>query len=76
MLAHYGDMQEKKVKGWIPLMAYKILPDADSNRGRYGFRMVHHTLPPHFFASDDPLLVRKFMKALMKSSIKRDASSM
>jgi len=64
--------QEKKVKGWIPLAGYKILPDADSNRGSYGFKMIHPSLPPHYFSSEDPLIVRKFMKALMKSSIKRD----
>lgn len=64
--------QEKKIKGWIPLNGYKVLPDSDSSRGNYGFKLTHPTLPSHYFASEDPLIVRKFMKALMKSSIVRD----
>lgn len=66
------DAQETRVKGWIDLAGYKVLPDADSARGHYGFKLHHSSKPPHFFSSEDPVLIRKFMKALMKGSITRD----
>lgn len=59
------------MKGWIHLTGYKILPDPDTARGHYGFKIVHATHPPHFFASEDVLLIKKFMKNLMKIGITR-----
>jgi hypothetical protein len=66
---------ELKVKGLIGTMGYKVLPDPDSARGYYGFKMVHASKPTHYFSSDDPMIIRKFMKALTKSSITRDENA-
>ncbi|KAG8699640.1 polar growth protein [Ceratobasidium sp. 395] len=46
--------------------------DENANPGRYGFRIVHDSLKPHFFSSEEQVVVREWMKALMKATIARN----
>ncbi|KZT37537.1 hypothetical protein SISSUDRAFT_1034075 [Sistotremastrum suecicum HHB10207 ss-3] len=63
---------ETKIKGYINTHGYKVLADENANPGRYGFRIVHDSERPHFFSSDEQMVVREWMKALMKATIGRD----
>lgn len=56
-------------------MGYKVLADENVDPGRYGFRIVHDTEKSHYFSSDEQLVVREWMKALMKATITRDYMS-
>ena len=56
-------------------MGYKVLADENVDPGRYGFRIVHDNDKPHYFSSDEQLVVREWMKALMKATITRDYTS-
>ena len=68
-------MQETKIKGYLNIVGYKVLADENVDPGRYGFRIVHDTEKPHLFSSDEQLIVREWMKALMKATITRDFTS-
>ena len=68
-------MQETKIKGYLNIVGYKVLADENVDPGRYGFRIVHDTEKPHLFSSDEQLVVREWMKALMKATITRDFTS-
>ncbi|PIL37615.1 hypothetical protein GSI_01309 [Ganoderma sinense ZZ0214-1] len=63
---------ETKIKGYLNIVGFKVLADENVDPGRYGFRIVHDTEKPHFFSSDEQLIVREWMKALMKATITRD----
>ncbi|CAE6506040.1 unnamed protein product, partial [Rhizoctonia solani] len=64
-------VQETKIKGYVNITGYKVIADKNANPGRYGFRIVHDTAKPHFFSSKEQVVVRKWMKALMKPTILR-----
>ena len=68
-------MQETKIKGYLNIVGYKVLADENVDPGRYGFRIVHDTEKAHYFSSDEQLVVREWMKALMKATITRDYTS-
>ncbi|KAG9101848.1 polar growth protein [Ceratobasidium sp. 370] len=63
---------ETKIKGYVNITGYKVIADENANPGRYGFRIVHDTLKPHFFSSEEQVVVREWMKALMKATIARN----
>ncbi|KAF8513895.1 hypothetical protein JB92DRAFT_2830233 [Gautieria morchelliformis] len=65
---------ETKIKGYINAQGYKVIADENANPGKYGFRIVHDTEPSHFFSSEEQVVVREWMKALMKATIDRDYS--
>lgn len=54
---------------------YKVIADENANPGKYGFRIIHDTEVSHFFSSEEQIVVREWMKALMKATIDRDFSS-
>jgi hypothetical protein len=64
--------QETKIKGYINILGYKVIVDENVNPGRYGFRIVHDHDRTHLFSSDEQLVVREWMKSLMKATIGRD----
>lgn len=68
------DPQAAKIKGAIKMKGYKVIADENTNPGKYGFKILHETEKPHYFSSDDPILVREWMKGLMKATIGRDHS--
>ncbi|KAL1940059.1 hypothetical protein VTO73DRAFT_9394 [Trametes versicolor] len=63
---------ETKIKGYLNIVGYKVLADENVDPGRYGFRIVHDQEKSHYFSSDEQLVVREWMKALMKATITRD----
>ncbi|CAE6489172.1 unnamed protein product [Rhizoctonia solani] len=63
---------ETKIKGYINITGYKVIADENANPGRYGFRIVHDNAKPHFFSSEEQVVVREWMKALMKATILRN----
>ncbi|KAG8705947.1 polar growth protein, partial [Ceratobasidium sp. 395] len=63
---------ETKIKGYVNITGYKVIADENANPGRYGFRIVHDSLKPHFFSSEEQVVVREWMKALMKATIARN----
>ncbi|KAG1873618.1 hypothetical protein DFJ58DRAFT_721902 [Suillus subalutaceus] len=65
---------EVKIKGYINIIGYKVIADENVDPGRYGFRIVHETDKTHFFSSDEQIVVREWMKAIMKATIGRDYS--
>ncbi|KAG2343720.1 hypothetical protein BDR05DRAFT_962839 [Suillus weaverae] len=65
---------EVKIKGYINIVGYKVIADENVDPGRYGFRIVHETDKTHFFSSDEQIVVREWMKAIMKATIGRDYS--
>ncbi len=67
--------QETKIKGYLNIVGYKVLADENADPGRYGFRIVHDNDKPHSFSSEEQLVVREWMKALMKATITRDYTS-
>jgi hypothetical protein len=56
-------------------VGYKVIPDEEIRPGSYGFKMVHDNDKTHYFSSDSQLVIREWMKALMKTSIDRDYTS-
>ncbi len=67
--------QETKIKGYVNISGYKVIVDENINPGKYGFRLVHDAEKTHYFSSDEQLVVRDWMKALMKATIARDYTS-
>ncbi|KAI6127371.1 hypothetical protein EDD16DRAFT_1751122 [Pisolithus croceorrhizus] len=63
---------ETKIKGYINVSGYKVVADENIDPGRYGFRIIHDTDKTHAFSSDEQLVVREWMKAIMKATIGRD----
>ncbi|EPQ58889.1 hypothetical protein GLOTRDRAFT_135903 [Gloeophyllum trabeum ATCC 11539] len=63
---------ETKLKGYINIVGYRVVADENVDPGRYGFKIVHDTERSHFFSSDEQLVIREWMKALMKATIGRD----
>ncbi|KZT29493.1 hypothetical protein NEOLEDRAFT_605321 [Neolentinus lepideus HHB14362 ss-1] len=63
---------ETKLKGYINIVGYRVVADENVDPGRYGFRIAHDTERTHFFSSDEQLVIREWMKALMKATIGRD----
>ncbi|PCH40745.1 hypothetical protein WOLCODRAFT_136965 [Wolfiporia cocos MD-104 SS10] len=63
---------ESKIKGYINIVGYKVIADENVDPGRYGFRIVHDSDKTHYFSSDEQLVIREWMKALMKATITRD----
>ena len=68
------DPAAEKVKSHINMRGYKVVADESTSLGRYGFKIVHESDRPHFFSLDDPLMLRNWMKGMMKASIDRDHS--
>jgi hypothetical protein len=68
------DPSAPKIKGYVSMKGYKVIADENTNPGKYGFKILHETEKPHYFSSDDPVVVRDWMKALMKATIGRDHS--
>jgi len=64
--------EETKIKGYVNISGYKVIVDENINPGKYGFRLVHDAEKTHYFSSDEQLVVRDWMKALMKATIARD----
>ncbi|WFD18759.1 hypothetical protein MCAP1_000970 [Malassezia caprae] len=67
------DPSAERVKSHIPLQGYKVISD-ESAPGRYSFKIVHDSQRTHQFSLDDPVALRSWMKAVMKSTIGRDTS--
>ncbi|KAJ7786636.1 hypothetical protein B0H16DRAFT_1401843 [Mycena metata] len=65
---------ETKIKGYINIVGYKVTVDENVNPGRYGFRIDHEHDKTHYFSSDEKMVVRDWMKAIMKATIGRDYS--
>ncbi|KAI5993586.1 hypothetical protein EDD15DRAFT_2509889 [Pisolithus albus] len=63
---------ETKIKGYINVSGYKVVADENIDPGRFGFRIIHETDKTHSFSSDEQLVVREWMKAIMKATIGRD----
>ncbi|KAL4245817.1 hypothetical protein ABKN59_001635 [Abortiporus biennis] len=67
-----NNKSETKIKGYINIHGYKVLADENADPGRYGFRIVHESDKTHYFSSDEHIVIREWMKALMKATITRD----
>jgi hypothetical protein len=51
------------------------MPDENVDPGRYGFKILHDTDKAHYFSSEEQIVIREWMKALMKATITRDYKS-
>ena len=67
--------QETKVKGYINIVGYRMLADENIDPGKYGFKLLHESDRSHFFSSDEQMVIREWMRALMKATIDRDYTS-
>ncbi|KAH6914621.1 hypothetical protein BKA70DRAFT_1419581 [Coprinopsis sp. MPI-PUGE-AT-0042] len=63
---------ETKLKGYINIHGYKVTVDENLGPGRYGFRIDHDEDKTHYFSSDEKVVIREWMKAIMKATIGRD----
>ncbi|KAI0071841.1 hypothetical protein K474DRAFT_1629965 [Panus rudis PR-1116 ss-1] len=63
---------ETKIKGYINITGYRVQPDENVDPGRYGFSIVHDSDKTHYFSSDEQIVIREWMKALIKATISRD----
>ncbi|KAI0043502.1 hypothetical protein FA95DRAFT_1524163, partial [Auriscalpium vulgare] len=63
---------EVKIKGYINIVGYRIIADEKVDPGRYGFKLFHEKERTHFFSSSEQVVIREWMKALMKATIDRD----
>ncbi|KIP10364.1 hypothetical protein PHLGIDRAFT_125572 [Phlebiopsis gigantea 11061_1 CR5-6] len=70
-----NDRAETKIKGYINIVGYRVVADENIDPGRYGFRLIHDSDKTHFFSHDEQLVIREWMKALMKATISRDFSN-
>ena len=52
-----------------------MVADENIDPGKYGFKLLHDSDRSHFFSSDEQLIVRGWMRALMKATIDRDYTS-
>lgn len=84
------DPEATKLKGHIPMKGARVLSDESIYPGKYAFKVVHEPAAGtgadapstqvgekvvHYFSSDDPAVVRDWMKVLMKGSIARDVGT-
>lgn len=67
--------QETKVKGYINIVGYRMFADENIDPGKYGFKLLHESDRSHFFSSDEQMVIREWMRALMKATIDRDYTS-
>ncbi|KIY68400.1 hypothetical protein CYLTODRAFT_421620 [Cylindrobasidium torrendii FP15055 ss-10] len=63
---------QTKIKGYVNINGYRVTVDENLNPGKYGFRIEHERDRMHFFSSDDKMVIREWMKAIMKATIARD----
>jgi hypothetical protein len=63
---------ERKIRGYINLAGYRVTADEILGPGRYGFIVVHDTEEEHLFTSDEPIVIREWMKAIIKTSVDSD----
>jgi hypothetical protein len=59
----------------VNIVGYKVVVDENVNPGKYGFRIVHDNDKTHFFSHDEKMVIREWMKAIMKATINRDYTS-
>lgn len=52
-----------------------MVADENIDPGKYGFKLLHDSDRSHFFSSDEQMIVRGWMRALMKATIDRDYTS-
>lgn len=64
-----------KIKGYLNIAGYKIIADEKIDPGKYGFKLVQDNASSHYFSSEEQLVIREWMKALMKATIDRDYTS-
>ncbi|CAG8447367.1 3324_t:CDS:10 [Dentiscutata heterogama] len=64
--------QTPRAKGSINITGYRIIPDENILQGKYGFKLVHDIERPHYFAHENLVKMREWMKAIMKATISRD----
>ncbi|CAL1699992.1 unnamed protein product [Somion occarium] len=67
-----NNKSETKIKGYVNILGYRVQADENVDPGRYGFQIVHDTDKTHYFSSDEQIVIREWMKALMKATITRD----
>ncbi|KAL6307047.1 hypothetical protein BKA93DRAFT_770292 [Sparassis latifolia] len=63
---------ETKIKGYVNIIGYRVVADENVDPGRYGFRIIHDTDKTYYFSSEEQMVIREWMKALMKATISRD----
>ncbi|KAI0065849.1 hypothetical protein BV25DRAFT_1913283 [Artomyces pyxidatus] len=63
---------ETRIKGYVNIVGYRIITDEKVDPGRYGFKLIHENDKTHYFSSDEQVVIREWMKALMKATIDRD----
>ena len=68
-------LQETKIKGYVNVTGYRVQADENIDPGRYGFQIIHDVDKTHYFSSDEIIVIREWMKAIMKATITRDYSS-
>ncbi|KAJ9096715.1 hypothetical protein QFC21_004985 [Naganishia friedmannii] len=71
-LYYLRNEKEQKLKGHIDLAGYKVMTDANTSSGNYGFQLVHDGQKTHHFSSSDHRAIKEWMKNLMKATITRD----
>lgn len=49
--------------------------DENIDPGRYGFKLLHDSDRSYFFSSGEQMVIREWMRALMKATIDRDYTS-
>jgi len=54
---------------------YRVTVDESIDPGRYGFRIDHDHDKTHYFSADEKVVIREWMKAIMKATIGRDYTS-
>ncbi|CAG8545379.1 14056_t:CDS:10 [Dentiscutata erythropus] len=62
-------------KGSINITGYRVVPDENILQGKYGFKLVHDIERPYYFAHENLVKMREWMKAIMKATISRDPKS-
>ncbi|KAI0340826.1 hypothetical protein BDW22DRAFT_1359658 [Trametopsis cervina] len=70
-----SDKSETKIKGYVNIVGYRVVADENIDPGRYGFKMIHDSDKTHFFSHDEQLVIREWMKALIKATISRDINN-
>ncbi|CAG8450047.1 14009_t:CDS:2 [Funneliformis caledonium] len=74
-LYYLQDDKTMKTKGHINLTGYRVIPDENIYQGKYGFKLVHDTERPHFFAHENLATTKAWMKAIIKSTIERNIAA-
>lgn len=64
------------MKGIINLRGYKIVVDDSIHNTKYSFKAQHERERTFYFYTDTEESMRKWVSALMKTTISRDISSM